>query len=131
MYWSVLLYVKLYEPSPTPCLYVAPAENMVGRILLMPCFLDGNATPTIPHKYSKNKQSCFPAGCADSAAEDGRRGSNVYEVNTWLWQFGRGKPGPRLGGLTIEETSDRQDVARKASDKRRKESREGRKGDGS
>jgi hypothetical protein len=47
--------VKLYEPSPTPCLYVAPAENMVGRIPLMPCFLDGNATPTIPHKYSKNK----------------------------------------------------------------------------
>ena len=121
--------VKLYEPSPTPCLYVAPAENMVGRIPLMPCFLDGNATPTIPHKYSKNKQSCFPAGCADSAAEDGRRGSNVYEVNTWLWQFGRGKP--RLGGLTIEETSDRQDAACKASDKRRKETREGHKGDGS
>ena len=93
----------------------------------MPCFLDGNSTPTIPHKYrdSKNKNSCFPAGCADSAAEDGRRGSNVYEVNPWLWQFGRGKP--RLGGLTIEETSDRQDAARKASDKRRKETREGRK----
>ena len=121
--------VKLYEPSPTPCLYVAPAENMVGRIPLMPCFLDGNATPTIPHKYSKNKQSCFPAGCADSAAEDGRRGSNVYEVNTWLWQFGRGKP--RLGGLTIEETSDRQDAAPKASDKRRKETHKGCKGDGS
>ena len=86
----------------------------------------GNATPTIPHKYSKNKNSCFPAGCADSAAEDGRRGSNVYEVNTWLWQFGRGKP--RLGCLTIEETSDRQDAARQASDKRRKETREGRKG---
>jgi hypothetical protein len=75
------------------------------------------------------QQSCFPAGCADSAADDGRRGSNVYEVNTWLWQFGRGKP--RLGGLTIEETSDRQDAARKASDKRRKETREGHKGDGS
>ena len=25
------------------------------------------------------------------------RGSNVYEVNMWLWQFGRGKPS--LGGL--------------------------------
>ncbi len=62
--------VKLYEPSPTPCLFVANAENMVGRIRLMPCFLDGNATPTIPHKYSKNKQSCFPAGCADSATEE-------------------------------------------------------------
>ncbi len=79
--------VKLYEPSPTQCLYVAPAGNMVGRIPLMPCYLDGNETPTIPHKYSKNKNSCFPAGCADAAAEDGRRGSNVYEVNTWLWQL--------------------------------------------
>jgi hypothetical protein len=95
----------------------------------MSCFLDGNATPTIPHKYSKNKNSCFPAGCADSAAENGMCGSNVYEVNTWLWQFGRGKP--RLGGLTIEETSDRQDAASKESDKRRKESCEGCKGDGS
>ena len=26
---------KLYEPSPTPCLYVAPAANMVGRVPLM------------------------------------------------------------------------------------------------
>ena len=40
---------------------------------------------------------------ADTAASDGRRGSNVYEVNTWLWNFGRGKP--RLGGLTVEETA--------------------------
>ncbi len=54
--------------------------------------------------------------------------SNVYDVNTWLWQFRRGKP--RLGGLTIEETSDRQDSARKASDKRRKETRDGSKDDG-
>ncbi len=45
-------------------------------------------------------------GCADSAAEDGRRGSNVYEVNPWLWMFGRGKP--RLGGLTVAETAERQ-----------------------
>ncbi len=107
---------------------MALAANMVGRIPLMPCFLDGNATPAIPHKYSKNKNSCFPAGCADAAAENGRHGSNVYEVNTWLWQFGRGKP--RLGGLTIEETSDRRDSSRKGSDKCRKETRDGSKGDG-
>ncbi len=48
---------------------------MVGRIQLMPCFLDGNVTLTmIPqaHKYSKNKNSChgFLAGCAEAAAED-------------------------------------------------------------
>jgi hypothetical protein len=69
-----------------------------------------------------------PAGCADAAVEDGRHGSNVYEVNTWLWQFGRGKP--RLGGLTIKETLDRQDSASKASDKRQKETCDGSNGDG-
>jgi hypothetical protein len=60
-------------------------------------------------------------------AEDGRRGSNVYEVNPWLWQFGRGKP--RIGGLTIKETEERKEDARKSSDTRRKETRAGRKGD--
>jgi hypothetical protein len=91
--------VKLHEPSPTPCLYVAPAENMVGRVPLMPLFLAGNATPMIPRLYSKCQESCFPIGCADAAAMNGTRDSNVYEVNPslWLWQFGRGKP--RLGGL--------------------------------
>ena len=69
----------------------------------------------------------FPWRTIGLHAEDGKRGSNVYEVNTWLWQFGRGKP--RIGGLTIEETSRGQDTARKSSDKRRKETREGRKRD--
>jgi hypothetical protein len=84
---------------------------MVGRIPLMPLFLAGNATPTIPHLYSMRKDSGFPMGCADSAAVpvDGRRGSNVYEVNPWLWQFGRGKP--RLGGLSVEKTEERKQAA--------------------
>jgi hypothetical protein len=49
-------------------------------------------------------------------------------VNTWLWMFGRGKP--CLGSLTIKETSDRQESACKASDKRRKETGDGSKDDG-
>jgi hypothetical protein len=55
--------------------------------------------------FSKLKDSGFQYGCANVAATDGLLGSNVYEVNPWLWQFGRGKP--RLGGLTIEETSEK------------------------
>ncbi len=47
----------------------------------------------------------------DTAAADGRRGSNVYEVNPWLQQFGRGKP--RLGGLSVEKTDDRKEAALK------------------
>ncbi len=89
---------------------------MVGRVPLIPLFLAGNLTPTIPHMFRKRKDSGFPYGCADAAAADGQRGSNVYEVNPWLWQFGRGKP--RLGGLTIEETSERKDAVGNALHKR-------------
>ncbi len=88
--------IKLYEPSPTPCLHVADVQNMVGRVPLIPLFLAGNSTPTIPGMFSRRKDSGFQYCCANAAATDGRLGSNVYEVNPWLWQFGRGKP--RLGG---------------------------------
>jgi hypothetical protein len=92
----------------------------------MPLFLAGNATPTIPHLYSKRKDSSFPLGCADAAAVDaaavdGRRGSNVYEVNLWLWQFGRGRP--RLGDLSVEDTAERKQAHRDESHKRAVETR--------
>ena len=81
---------------------------MVGRVPLIPLFLAGNTTPTIPHQYSQHKRSGFPVGSCDSAAEDGRRGSNAYEVNPWLWQFG-----PRLGGLSVEKTGAKKAAAQK------------------
>jgi hypothetical protein len=49
-------------------------------------------------------------GCADAAAVDGRRSSNVYEGNVWLWQSGCGKP--RLGGLSVEATEERKQADR-------------------
>jgi hypothetical protein len=66
----------------------------------------------------------------DSAASDGRRGCNlnVYEVNTWLWNFGSGKP--RLGGLTVEETAMRKKTVRKDHAKRSAETRRRRRADG-
>ncbi len=60
-------------------------------------------------------------GSADTAYADGRRGDNVYEVNTWLWMFGLGKP--RLGGLSVEETALRKGVARVEQVKRVVETR--------
>ena len=117
--------VKLYKPSPTPCLYVGPAELMVGRVPLIPLFLAGNSTPTIPHMFGKRKKTGFPFGCADAAALDGRRGSNVYEVNPWLWSFGRGKP--RLGGLSIEQTVEKRDATSNARHKQAAETKRARK----
>ena len=113
--------LKLYDPSPIPCLYVAPAANVLGRVPLIPLFLAGNASRTIPQKFSKHNGSGFPIGSADTANADGRRGSNVYEVNTWLWMFGRGKP--RLGGLSVEETALRKGAARVEQVKRAVETR--------
>ena len=66
--------------------------------------------------FNKRKDSGFPYGCADASPTDGLRSSNVYEVNLWLWQFGFGKP--RLGGLTIKETSERNDAVSNAQHKR-------------
>ncbi len=63
---------------------MAPAARMVGRVPLIPLFLAGNSTATIPHQYSQHKR---------------------------LWQFGRGKP--RLGGLSVEKTDDRKAAAQK------------------
>jgi hypothetical protein len=42
-------------------------------------------------------------------------------VAIWTW--------PRIGGLRIKETEEKKEDARKSSDKRRKETRAGRKGD--
>jgi hypothetical protein len=112
---------KLYEPSPTPILFVAPLNNVLGRVPLFPLFLDGNATPTIPHHLRHLKASAFPHGAADAAKPEGRRGSNAYEVNTWLWQFGRGRE--RLGGLSVSETEDRREQVVSAGAKQGHETR--------
>ena len=82
---------------------------MLGPVPLFPCFLQGNSTPTIPHQLLHLKASAFQFGIADAVAVDGRRGSNLYEVNPCLWQFGRGRP--RLGVLSVFETEDRRDSA--------------------
>ena len=109
---------KLYEPSPTPILYVGLVANELGRVPLMPFFLLGNSTPTIPHQHHQHRGARFPHwhGLADAADESGRKESNVHEINQWLWQFGRGKP--RLGGLSVAETEERRIAVAKDGAKR-------------
>ena len=41
---------RVYKPLPVPTLYVGRVDDLLGRVPLIPCFLDGNATSTIPHK---------------------------------------------------------------------------------
>ena len=116
---------KLYEPTPTPILFVAPCQNVRGRVPLFPLFLNGNVTPTIPFLYRQHQRTKFPHGITDSSNATGRKGSNVYEVNLWLWQFGRGKP--RLGGLSVADTEDRRTELLKDGHRRAVETRKRRK----
>ena len=117
---------KCYDPSPTPILYVGPISNVLGRVPLMPLFLHSNSTPTIPHELRHLQRSKFPHGCADAADESGRKGSNVYDVNQWMWEFGRGKP--RLGGLSVTETEERRIAVRTEAGRRAQSTREVRRG---
>ncbi len=48
---------KVYETSPTLCLYVAPAANMADRAPLVSFFLAGNSTPTITCSASARIQA--------------------------------------------------------------------------
>ena len=88
----------LYEPGPwnprnhsgkQPVLHIGHVEHILCRVPLMPLFLDGSSTNTIP--YSKRSEAaCYEHGKHDSHNGAGN-GSLIYEVNLWLWRFGRGK----------------------------------------
>ena len=63
---------KPHEPSPgspTPILYVGLAANVLGRVpfKLMPLFLLGNFTLTVPHQLRQHQSGKFPYGLADRA----------------------------------------------------------------
>ena len=96
MYIPCIYCLKYFEPSPVPTLYSGRVEDLLGRVPLISCFLEGNATSTILHKYSSRQRDAFECGCADGA------GRHVYKINTWLWNFGR--PQPRVGGLSVAKT---------------------------
>jgi hypothetical protein len=40
---------RVYYPSPVPTLYLGRVKDLLRQIPLIPCFLDGNSTPTIPN----------------------------------------------------------------------------------
>ena len=71
---------KLYEPSPTPILYVGLVADVLGRVAWMPLFLLGNSTPTI-HQLHQYMGARFPHGLAEAANESGRKGRFRYPIH--------------------------------------------------
>ena len=83
-----MLYDTASNPR-LPCLYICPAANVLGRAPLIPCFIDGNTHPTIPYKFKNSR--LLGSASADTQPDRGN-GSRLYEVNLWLWRYGRGQP---------------------------------------
>ena len=80
----------LYERSAAvlPTLYVCPVENVLGRVPLIPCYLNGNTCNTIPHKY----RGAIPAEAEADSRPDSGTGSRLFEINIWMWRYGRTFP---------------------------------------
>ena len=80
----------LYERSRTvlPSLYVCPVENVLGRVPLIPCYLNGNTSNTIPYRY----RGAIPAEAAADSRPDSGTGSRLFEINIWTWRYGRTFP---------------------------------------
>ena len=85
--------IQLYEPGPSPPLeplvYVGLLSDVLCKAPLVPLYLEGSDYATIPHSFRSSKRRLFPNGRADTSEGRGD-GSRIYEVNKWLWNFGRG-----------------------------------------
>ena len=67
-------------------LYLCLARNVLGRVPLTPCFVRGNRTPTLPHSFGNSQ------GAVAESRNGAGNGSSLYEVNIWMWGYGRGQP---------------------------------------
>ena len=73
--------------SQLPTLYVCPVKNVLGRVPLVPCYLKGNSHNTIPFSLRQH----VPNGAAADSRQDSGTGSRLFEVNIWMWRYGRGR----------------------------------------
>ncbi len=76
----------LYElaAKEVPTLYVCPVENVLGRVALIPCYLNGNTGNTIQHKY----RSRIPRKAVADSRPDSGTCIRLFEVNVWVWLYG-------------------------------------------
>jgi hypothetical protein len=74
--------------SQVPSLYVCPVENVLGRVPLIPCYLNGNSANTIFHCF---RGKITREASADSRPDNGT-GSRLFEMNMWMWRYGRTFP---------------------------------------
>ncbi len=81
-----MLYERAAKEVPT--LYVCLVENVLGRVPLIPCYLNGNTANTTQHKY----RTRIPREVAADSRPDSGTGTRLFEVNVWMWRYGKTFP---------------------------------------
>ena len=94
--------------------------DVLGRVPLMPCYLNGIPTPTIPHDFNHLRQHRYKdMGIFPDNKFGSGNGSKLFRLNVFLWSFGRGLP----RNLPVEETQALRDAALAAAKKKSAETR--------
>jgi len=78
----------LYDTASSkalPSLYLCPVKNILNRVPLTPCFIGGSLHNTIPYSFRREDLG----GAVADTREGSGNGSRLYEVNVWLWRYGR------------------------------------------
>ncbi len=83
-----MLYDSASNPC-LPCLYICPVANVQRRTPLIPCFIGGKSHPTIARNFKDYQR--LGSSSADTQRDRGNS-SRLYEVNIWMWRYGRGRP---------------------------------------
>jgi hypothetical protein len=91
------------DASQLPTLYVCTVENVLGRAPLLPCYLKGNLHKTIPCILRHH----VLAGAAADSRQDSWTGSRLFDVNIWMWCYGRAFPGTILVQVAEEMRRER------------------------
>ena len=86
---GVPMFYDSASSSALPSLYICPVKNVLGRVPLIPCFVEGNTRPTIPYRFGRLGRHVIGGAAADSRP-DGGNGSRLYELHPWMWRYGRG-----------------------------------------
>ncbi len=72
-----MLYKRAASSSQVPSLYFCPVENVLGRVPLIPCYLNGNSVNTIPHCF----RGKIPREAAADSRPDSGTGIRLFEIN--------------------------------------------------
>jgi hypothetical protein len=76
------------DTSQLPTLYVCTVENVLGLAPIFLCCLKGNLHKTIPCCLRHH----VLAGSAADSRQDSGTGSRLFDVNIWMWRYGRALP---------------------------------------